>query len=370
MRKIYLLLSILAISAVIFSTTKVNAQYNNAFTVNVDPFFLGWTELPGVDPVFGEPIYKDIGATANNGRIGAGDVRLTPVSDGAGGMYPANSVVAAGDYDIGGFLLANTRWLTVKHAENVIVDTFYEYGEFIYKAASTTVQIGDTRYSKVPGYHVGSVVALGDTDIGTALTTFKGAIAAHFEKFVDSLVVNTNYDYARFFVDVLWSSDIPDFTPDGMRGYQFYCRVDPTVLTPYGWVGATGGYIIADFLAAYGIPLNSAIVGSINPDNLDVSEQILGAVTEGAGDMWTGAKLITLVFIPQSQIDWSPLDLLDISLGYQDAGTEQWHTVTLNDGNYNVPSAPEFPLGIGALMSIVALIPVIYMWQTRKPRRV
>lgn len=370
MRKIYLLVSLVAILALTLAST-VKAAYNTAFIVNVDPLVLGWTELPGVDPLYGEAIYQDLNSPATN-RVGAGDVRLTPVSDGAGGWYAAGSTVVGTDYDVGGFLQASARWLTVKHAENVAVDTYYSYREYIYKAAGTTVAIGDTRYSNVSGYKVGSVVADGDADIGTALTTFKGAVADHYEKFSDNLVANTVYDFARLFVDITWTTDIPDNTADGMRGYQFVCVVDPNVLTPLGWVGASGGYVLTDFLGNVGSSLSTAIVGSVNPDNLDVSEQILGELDPptGAGDLFSGGKLITLAFIPQSKIDHSPLNLTDTSLGYQDAGTKQWHAVTLTDGNYNVPPVPEFPFGVSAVIALATMIPIIYLWRTRPKKRV
>jgi hypothetical protein len=147
-----------------------------------------------------------------------------------------------------------------------------------------------------------------------------------------------------------------------------FCAVNPDVLTPLGWSGAEGGYVLMDFLGNVGSSLTTAIVGAVNPDNLDVSEQFLGALDPptGAGDLFAFGRLITLTFIPQSELDWSPLDLLDTSLGYQDAGTLQWHAVTLTDGNYNIPGTPEFPLGIGFIMILAPAIPVLYLWRTRR----
>lgn len=373
MRKIHLILSILAISALMFSVTKVQA-FSTTFWVNNDPYYAGWTELQGIDPVYGEAIYKDL-ISPTLFKVHAGDVRLTPVSDGMGGWYPAGSTVGAMDFDVGNTIKSAANWGTVKHAENVAVDTFYSYGEFIYKAAGTTVAVGDTRYSKIPGYKLGSVVAGGDLDIGTALTTFKPSTAAHYERFTDNLDATVNaYDFARLYVSVFMTTDIPNDTPDGMRGFQMKCSADPTVLTPLAAKGGVAGVnVLASYLADIGSPLTTGFVQSLGADYIEMSENILGDVPNGAGDLYNDYyPLVTFVFIPQSQIDYSPIHLNPYpgSGDYQDAGTLTWHQVTLTDGNYNVPSAPEFPLGIGALMSIVALIPVIYMWQTRKPRRV
>jgi len=34
------------------------------------------------------------------------------------------------------------------------------------------------------------------------------------------------------------------------------------------------------------------------------------------------------------------------------------------------PSVPEFPLGVGILLSMVTLIPVLYVWRTRPRKKV
>jgi len=376
MRKIYLLVSLMAIFALTLAST-VKAQYNTAFVVNVDPLGLGSTYLPGVNPVYGEALYKDLNlpGTTGTAKVSAGDVRLTPVSDGAGGWYAAGTTVVAGDADINIVTYgAAARWGTIKHRDTGATASRYDFGEFIYKDAdaSGTVTAGDTRYSNVPGYKVSSVVVASDTDIGGALVIFQGMLTGVFERFTDNLAANTAYDFARLFVDIYWTTDIPDNTPFGMRGYQFFCAVDPNVLTPLGWIGATSGYVLMDFLGSVGSSLTTAIVGSVNTVQLDVSEQILGALDPptGAGDLWSYGKLITLIFIPQSLTQHSPLDLLATSLGYQDAGTELWHTVTLTDGHYNEPIAPEFPFGVSVLVALVPMIPIIYVWRTRPKRKV
>jgi hypothetical protein len=259
-----------------------------------------------------------------------------------GGFYPAGSIVALGDLDINTPLkYSTTHWgptsAPVRHRDTGATASRYDFGEFIYKDAdnSLAVSAGDIRYSNVPGYNVGSIVANGDTDIGGSLVNFMGTTSGAYESFSDNLFANNAYDFARLFVDILWNTDIPDNTADGMRGWQLYAQVDPNVLTPLGYVGGDLGYVLMDYLGNIGSSLTTGIVSNIGTDTIDVSEQILGTVTEGAGDIWSGGKLITLVFIPQSQTAYSLIDLLDTTLGYQDAGTEQWHTVTLVDGDYN-----------------------------------
>jgi hypothetical protein len=378
MRKIYLLASMMAIFTITLAmtTTTVKAVYNNTFFVNVDPFTLGWTYLPGIDPLYGENIYKDIGTgTGNVGKVQAGDVRLTPVANGEGGFYAAGSIVALGDYDYS--TLANLKTTygvgvnMVKHTENVAVDTYYSYGEFMYKDADqlSTVSIGDTRYSRVGVYKVGSIVAEGDTDIGQALTTFKPAATGVLEKYTDNMLANSLYDHARLFVDIMWTTDIVDNSADGMRGWQVTTQVDPNVLTPLAITGAVTGYVLNDYVTNWGIGLTTGLVGSITYDSIDASEQILGDVTTGAGDASGGAmtpmKLVTLIFIPQSLMEHSTIRLLASSLGYQTPDLP-WHAVTLVDGSYNVPVVPEFPLGLGIIMALAPIIPIVYIWRLRK----
>jgi len=46
------------------------------------------------------------------------------------------------------------------------------------------------------------------------------------------------------------------------------------------------------------------------------------------------------------------------------------YPVTPVDGTYGTVVVPEFPLGLGILMTIAAAIPVVYIWRTRPKRRV
>jgi hypothetical protein len=43
---------------------------------------------------------------------------------------------------------------------------------------------------------------------------------------------------------------------------------------------------------------------------------------------------------------------------------------TTMDGYYvKIPSAPEFPLGLGIVTSLATLIPVIYLWRSKSKRK-
>lgn len=376
-----MLLSMIAILAVTFATTRpVKAQPSTTFFVNVDPLMLGWTYLPGINPVYGENIYKDLTSPTVD-KVAAGDVRLTPVSDGAGGFYSAGSTVASGDADINVALKGRVApgWGTVKHRDTGATANLYDFGEFIYKDSGTTVGVvdaGDVRYSNVPGYKVGSTVAAGDTDASppNTLVAFFPTTSAKYEKYSDNIATNTAYDYARLFVDIMINTQIPDNTPEGIRGWGLKCYVNPDVLTPDGWIGATYGYFLTDYLGRNGSSFTTSIVGTVNPDYLDVSEQILGKVDWGAGNQTTvpeepfpAEKLITLSFVPQSQIGWSKIDLRENPNGdYQSALTEAWHSATMIDGDYCPPPGPEFPLGLAPIVMAAPLIPIVYLWRIRR----
>jgi hypothetical protein len=75
----------------------------------------------------GEFIYRD---NDNDGMVSVGDLRLTAV-----GAFPAGSVVAAGNGDIGTPLTLFQP--NEKHRENVAVNDLYDPGEFIYRDNDT-----------------------------------------------------------------------------------------------------------------------------------------------------------------------------------------------------------------------------------------
>jgi hypothetical protein len=122
---------------------------------------------PNQDGFFsnGEPVYND---ADGDGKVNAGDTRLTASFGGAAG-----SVVAAGDPDDGlpltGFYDFNA--INERHSENVMANQRFDNGEFIYNDVdnSRTVTAGDIRLMPVGAFAAGSVVAVGDADLGNPL---------------------------------------------------------------------------------------------------------------------------------------------------------------------------------------------------------
>jgi len=119
----------------------------------------------------GEWIYRDID---NNKNVSPGDVRLTNVTIGAT-TYVAGTTVAIGDLDLGRALIpfgdldlgeplinfvANE-----KHAENLLADSQYNPGEWIYWSTNSTVDTSDIRLTAVTigvtTYSAGSIVTSG-----------------------------------------------------------------------------------------------------------------------------------------------------------------------------------------------------------------
>ena len=114
--------------------------------------------------VAGETVYKD--ADANN-KVSINDVRLANPPTGSAG-----STVAAGNTDIESALAAFAS--NEKHSDPAGPNVF-NVGEAVYKDAdsSNAVNVGDKRLANPPSpYLANSVVAAGDTDIGTTLVAF------------------------------------------------------------------------------------------------------------------------------------------------------------------------------------------------------
>jgi len=395
----YLPLVIIAmITTITMASLPVKASpYVNFFINQPDGY------IHGVDPV-GEYIYRDVGS-GNTGTVGAGDKRLTPV-----GSFANFSTVVGTDADVGKALVTFKGTTPFeKHTENINVDGYFQYGEYIYQDKGTgnsgTVGIGDVRLTAVGSYNAGSTVVATDTDIGPTLVTFKGTTAGYYEKHRDNIEgaeVGTTptgyYDFAKVFVDVYVDCDLIDGDPSGMVGWNIIVQVDPDVLVPYGWKGATTtpeatGYFLAEFVVRWGLaPAAAGLAGAAKTDTLEISEQISPTPEIGAGnqtipDEYTdpAAKLVTLIFISKSETDYSSLDMLfyDKVIGGdpfkpgQDGISDDYmtpdgffHPATVYDGDYNMPPTPEFPLGIGLLMAIAPAIPIIYLWRKRPKKKV
>ena len=381
----YLPLVIIAIIATItMASLPVKASpYVNFFINQPDGY------IPGVDPV-GEYIYQDLDKSL---KVSLNDKRLTPV-----GSYAAGSLVATGDSDIGKTIVSfKTAALPYERHTDPNVNGQYEWGEAIYQDKDTPtgykVSAGDVRLTPVGSYNAGSTVVAGDSDIGTTLVVFKTGTTSPYEKHTENIEINGNYDPAKVFVDVYVDCDLLDGDTSGIVGWVVFVQVDSNVLVPYGWKGAAAGYFLYEYAVRAGILSSNppSISGAAKTDTLEVSEQLTPTPDYGAGNQTTdpespypAEKLVTLIFISKSQTAYSKLDMLfiDRAIGgdpfkpgmdgiSDDYMTPDgfWNPATVIDGDYNAPPTPEFPLGIGFLMALAPMIPIIYLWRKRPKKK-
>ena len=371
--KKYLLVLVIALVSLTMVSVPVKASPYVNFFIDESA---GPGYIPGPPLDVGEFIYYDkIYPGLTSPRVDAGDIRLSPVNY-MGASYAAGSAVAIGDTDY--YLPILKTWGLIKHAENIAANAKYDFGEYIYsdKDTSTTVSAGDIRYYPVPGYTLGSTVATDDTDVGTSLIIFYPTTSGKYERFMDILVPNTAYDFAKVLVDIMIDTDIPDNSASGIVGWGLKVIIDPTVLTPVTAVGAQGGYFLAEFAGRWGLETTPLLVPGVGTDSMTPGEMLSPTPTTGAGNQSTypgeypAEKLVTLIFSPLSDTAWSKIDLVMAPAGNYMTPDGTWHEVTMIDGNYNPPLTPEFPLGIGFLMALAPLIPIIYLWRKRPKKRV
>jgi len=158
-----------------------------------------------------------------------------------------------------------------------------------------------------------------------------------------------------------------DNTIDGIVGWAFDVKVDPAVLEVMGAKGAKSGYFLFDFLETYGYDWEgytvSLLIGSMDKEAgtmTAISEMIMGWETLGKGAGGSG-KLVTLGFKSRSEIDYSLIDILN-AYYYTPAG--KFPVDIVDDGYYNAPPTPEFPLG--AAFQVGLIVAVAYVWWTRR----
>jgi hypothetical protein len=346
--------------------------------------------IAGKDPV-GEYIYRVADNVAPY-QVAAGDTRVTPYNN---GQYPGNSVVQAGDADIGKTVINFKTGTTApreKHTENVLADGNINYGEYIYRDAdsSGTVSDNDIRYTNVGSYKAGTKVSLanGDTDIGMALINFHSTTAP-YERHVDNILFPSTptavYDYAKIPVDIYVDSDLIEADAGSMAGWQINIQVNPAVITPtVESAGAGAGFFLYDFCINNVLTERPSMVSAALIDTLKLSEQIIPTPGSGAGNATLepgGYKLVTAVFAAQSATAYSEIHLqfIDTLVGGDpnnpgsDGISDDWMTTegfwwpaTVFSGNYNLPVAPEFPLGIAPIILLAPAIPIVYLWRTRR----
>ena len=166
-------------------------------------------------------------------------------------------------------------------------------------------------------------------------------------------------------------SGIFDNTPESIVGWLMNIAVDPTVLGIYAppqYRGATGGYFLYDFAFDQGYSTPTLSPGTANPNTgywTNLGEVIMPTPPGGAGDGYSGRKLVTLFFYSKSNTAYSRIDLMEVK--YVDA-TGTWHPVDeVVGGNYNLPEVPEFPIGLA--FEILFIPVIIYVFWRNKQRK-
>jgi len=100
--------------------------------------------------------------------------------------------------------------------------------------------------------------------------------------------------------------------------------------------GAAPGYFLCNFSDWYFYDYPSLITFlNATAGYGDISEQIVPVPPGGAGDTWSGYKLVTLEFTSKSKPKYSLIDLINVEYMTPDG---KWHPVNeVIDGHYNPP---------------------------------
>ncbi len=162
-----------------------------------------------------------------------------------------------------------------------------------------------------------------------------------------------------FTVDMIIEvSNITDFSDDGIVGWGLSLAVDPEVLDIAGAMGAASGYFLWEFADAWLEPYPIQLFNINATAGLaDVTEQIIPSPLGGAGDPWSGLKLVTLEFTSKSETAYSVIDLVNVEYMTPDG---MWHPVDeVVDGYYNPPPAPDLSVE-GIVLPYISLVPLIY----------
>jgi len=129
-------------------------------------------------------------------------------------------------------------------------------------------------------------------------------------------------------------TNIPDNSAQGIVGWGIYVQVDPNVLNFTRAKGALPNYFLYNFSHHHGYPY-PALLSSIDWETGfgDIAEMISPLPSGGAGDPWSGFKLVTLEFTSKSETEYSKIDLFYVEYVTPD---EVWHPVDeVVDGQYN-----------------------------------
>jgi len=144
----------------------------------------------------------------------------------------------------------------------------------------------------------------------------------------------------RFNVDIMIEiSGIVDNSPEGIVGWGMTVCFDPDVLELGRVVTGTYGYLLYDFADGWLPPIYEPQLTIIPPPSegggWDISEVIIPTPSGGAGDAWSGWKLVTLQFKSKSDTQSCLIDLKNVEYMTPDGA---WHSVdVVIDGFYGAP---------------------------------
>ncbi len=162
-----------------------------------------------------------------------------------------------------------------------------------------------------------------------------------------------------FTVDMIIEvSNITDFSADGIVGWGLSLAVDPDVLNITGAIGAASGYFLWEFADAWSesYPIQLSNINA-TAGLADVTEQIIPSPLGGAGDPWSGLKLVTLAFTSKSETAHALIDLVKVEYMTPDG---MWHPVNeITDGYYNPPPAPDLSVE-GIVLPYISMVPLVY----------
>jgi hypothetical protein len=164
-------------------------------------------------------------------------------------------------------------------------------------------------------------------------------------------------------------SGIQDDSPQGIVGWEMGVQVDPNVidLSSTSATGATVGYILYEFAMDHGYSqpiLDPGISDSTTGHWSGISEVIIPAPPAGAGEGYSGYKLVTLRANSNSDTQPCMIDLFNVEYFTADG---RWVPVDeVGDGFYGESIIPEFPIGLALEMLFIPV--VIYMFWRSKQR--
>jgi hypothetical protein len=146
---------------------------------------------------------------------------------------------------------------------------------------------------------------------------------------------------------VIEVSGIPDDSPEGIVGWGLSVQFDPAVidLSRTQVTAGTVGYFLWEFAGSGDIIINP---GTPDPETgywHGISAMIVPTPPAGAGEGYSGLKLLTLTVDSKSDTACSPIDLLDVEYFTADG---MWLPADeVVDGQYNHPLHDVAVTGIG-----------------------